>query len=164
MPSKACFTAVVAMGLLASPALADKPAKRPASAAQAAIAGAGYLSATEREAVAFRKLQTELMVAALACKGGDHRASYNAFVVRFRPTLKANANILKRVFTRAYGKRAKRKLDDFMTALANEASMQSITRGRYCQTAGQRLATLLRANPNVPAAGLLQLAERAGTF
>ena len=75
------------------------------------------------QALQVRVLQTELMVAALSCQQQD---PYNAFVIRFQPTLAVHGKALKSFFKRIYGGSATAQLDDFVTRLANEASLRGM--------------------------------------
>ncbi len=120
------------------------------------VAGIGYLSPKEREAINFRLLQTELMVAALSCGRDDFKSKYNTFVVRFRPALRHNGRALRAIFRRAYGHNGKRRLDKYVTRLANEASVRSMENASFCETAGRKLNAVLRARQAETARGLLR--------
>ena len=120
------------------------------------VASIGYLSPREREAINFRRLQTELMVAALSCGRDDFRSKYNTFVIRFRPALRSNGRTLKAIFKRTYGHRGKRRLDSYVTKLANEASVRSMENAAFCETAGRKFDAVLRARSTETARGLLQ--------
>jgi hypothetical protein len=119
----------------------------------------GALSKQEKEAMAFRHLQTELMVAALSCGRQEYRNKYNTFVVRYRPALKRNGSILKTIFKRNYGQKSKRRLDRYVTQLANDVSVRSMERAEFCQVAGQKFNAVLRASSKATAGRLLQAAE-----
>jgi hypothetical protein len=123
------------------------------------VASIGYLTTLEKEAVAFRYLQTELMVAALSCGRQEYRAKYNTFVIRYRPALKRNGRALRAIFKRNYGSAGKRRLDDYVTRLANEASMRSMRRGDFCTLAGNKLDAVLTASRSATQQGLLQRAQ-----
>jgi hypothetical protein len=122
----------------------------------AEVASIGYLSPREREAMSFRRLQTELMVAALSCGRHDFRSKYNTFVVRFRPALRSNGRTLKAIFKRTYGHRGTRRLDAYVTKLANEASVRSMENAAFCETAGRKFDAVLRARSTETARGLLR--------
>lgn len=109
---------------------------------QAVALAVNTASPEEAEAVAFRKLQSELMVATLSCKSPRMTSHYNAFVVRFRAELRANARILKALFHREHGAQAQRRLDAFMTGLANKASLDSMGDTHFCAKADARLEAL----------------------
>lgn len=88
--------------------------------------------ATPKEEVALemRVLQSELMVAALTCQQRD---SYNAFAIKFRNDIKKHGKVLRGFFKRHYGSRSKKRLDRFVTRVANESSQRSMqAAGSYC--------------------------------
>jgi hypothetical protein len=120
-------------------------------------------SATERvdEAIAFRRLQSELMVAALACRDARHKAHYNTFVTHFRPMLADNARVLKSHFRRLHGPMAQKRLDSLITGLANEASLDSMGNPRFCINALERFEAVNNAGHNQTAAVILEEAELA---
>ncbi len=109
-------------GTLALPAAAETPQDNPA--------------------VHTRKLQTELMVAALYC---SQHARYNAFVRRFEGELVASGRQLRAMFIDLHGsKRGTAQLDTFLTKMANEESQRRIRVGaRYCTEARQLFAQVL---------------------
>lgn len=120
--------AVVAAALCAAPA---------AEAACARPAELGGLQA--------RVLQTELMVAALSCGEADR---YNAFVKRFRDELVDESKHMQRFFARMYGGGAKRELNSFVTALANNSSQRSLNEAAtFCPQAAALLDEALRLDP-----------------
>lgn len=84
-------------------------------------------------AVRTKTLQTELMVAALRCDGNQR---YNTFVHKFEQDLVVQGVRLRGYFKRAYGASAERRLNRFVTFLANSASLRSLDVGRnYCASA-----------------------------
>ncbi len=84
----------------------------------------------DQTAVRTKTLQTELMVAALRCDS-SHR--YNAFVRKFERDLVAQGTQLKSYFKRVYGADSKRRINRFVTFLANSASLRSLDAGdKYC--------------------------------
>lgn len=87
------------------------------------LAQAGSCTPAQTSAFAIKTLQTNLMVAALAC---GERAGYNAFISKFRPHLAPQGAALKAAFTSAYGNGGTRRLDAFVTGLANSASQSHI--------------------------------------
>lgn len=115
----------------------------------------GPVSAEEVEAFDFRRLQSELMVAALACNDARHRAEYNTFVQRFRPALSENARVLKAFFGRTHGAKAQGKLDDFITRLANDASLASMGDARFCVNALIRFRDINRVVEGQTASAIL---------
>lgn len=91
------------------------------------------MSPAEASAIHVRVLQSDLMVAALLC---DQKPRYNRFVQEFQPELIRHGQTLKAYFQRAHGKSGTRRLNSFITVLANEASQRSITLGGdYCPIA-----------------------------
>lgn len=99
-------------------------------------------STTETRAIAFRKLQSELMVATLSCNDKRLTAHYNTFVMRYRADLRKNAKILKALFRREHGARGQRMLDNFITGLANQASLDSMEDANFCAKALARFEAL----------------------
>ncbi len=89
-------------------------------------------------------LQSELMVAALACRDSNPElgmvAQYNDFVHRLSDRLVSHSKVLQAHFQKAFGADGRRRLEAFVTALANDASKRSMTSVGYCQSA----ATLFR--------------------
>ena len=105
----------------------------PGTAAQAApCTGAG--KPTEADiSIEVRRLQTNLMVAALSCGARD---DYNEFVVAHRSTLQKYGKTIRAEFRRRYGKSGASKLNQFVTRLANEASARSnADRENFCAEA-----------------------------
>lgn len=81
-----------------------------------------------------RRLQSELMVAALGC---GHRSQYNAFARSYRSDLKRNGKRLKSHF------QSEHALNRYVTALANEASMAMAANADYCEQTGLAFDYLL---------------------
>jgi hypothetical protein len=80
-----------------------------------------------------RRLQTNLMVAALSCGA---RNDYNDFVIAYRPSLQKYGKEIRTEFRRRYGKAGNAKLNQFVTRLANEASARSnADRENFCAEA-----------------------------
>lgn len=80
-----------------------------------------------------RRLQTNLMVAALTCGA---RGDYNEFVVTHRSSLQKYGKAIRAEFRRRYGKEGDSKLNQFVTRLANEASARSnADRENFCADA-----------------------------
>ena len=119
----------------------------------------GALNAIEAEAFAFRRLQSELMVAALSCRDSRHHKHYNTFVKRFRPALKTNARVLKAYFNRLHGPMATRKLDDYITQLANEASLASMGDANFCANALRRFEAINRIDADQTAGMIVEEAD-----
>lgn len=88
---------------------------------------------TEKAAIDARLLQTEMMVAALAC---DLRPRYNSAMRTFQNELIGHGKVLRSIFNRNHGASSQRQLDKYITQLANDASARSnYDRRTYCQTA-----------------------------
>ena len=86
-------------------------------------------------AVNIRVMQSEMMVAALAC---DQAADYNAMVRKFQPDLVAGGAALKQMFRSAYGASAEHHLGRFVTVLANDAAQRSATeQAAFCTEASR---------------------------
>jgi hypothetical protein len=102
-----------------------------------AVAAACYTQA-EATAVQVRMLQSELMVGALACRDSNPElgmiGQYNEFVRRVSDRLVSHSKILQARFQKTFGAEGHRRLEAFVTALANDASKRSMTAG-YCQNA-----------------------------
>ncbi len=101
----------------------------------AAAKGSVCAKSPELAALEARVLQTELMVGALTC-GQSQR--YNAFVRSYQTDLVEYSKTLRSLFSRAYGGGGKRKLNTFVTKLANDSSQRSNSaRQGYCILAGE---------------------------
>ena len=86
-------------------------------------------------AVNVRVMQSELMVAALAC---DQAADYNAVVRKFQSDLTAGGTTIKQMFRAAYGASAEHHLGRFVTVLANDAAQRSATeQAGFCAAAAR---------------------------
>jgi hypothetical protein len=98
----------------------------------AAIAGPAIaqscLQPAERTAFEVRALQSQLMVAALACNRDNE---YNAFVRKFQGDLAASYRGIQGHFRRTAGSGHQRALDSFITTLANEQSQDGIRAGSH---------------------------------
>lgn len=95
----------------------------------------------EEDAFRIRQFHIELMVAALKC-GNDFygiRDRYGRYVKAHGGTLSVNARDLRDYFNRSYGRDSSRQFDQFITRLANDASVRSQGVATYCQDAGKRL-------------------------
>ena len=80
-----------------------------------------------------RRLQTNMMVAALACGA---RSDYNEFVITHRSSLQKYGQAIRTEFRRRYGKAGDNRLNQFVTRLANEASARSnADRENFCAEA-----------------------------
>ncbi len=84
----------------------------------------------EHTAFNLRTLQSQLMVAALACNGD---AEYNNFVRRFQGDLAGAYREIQGYFRRTAGGSHQRALDGFITTLANSHSEDGIRQGsNFC--------------------------------
>jgi hypothetical protein len=109
-------------------------------AAPAALA-ADCADTVEQAALQTRAVQTEFMVAALACGQSEY---YNAFVLKFQPQLIREGKNLQAYFERLHGATGTKRLNTFVTQLANLASERSIAdRGQFCTTARDRMSEAL---------------------
>jgi hypothetical protein len=107
----------------------------PATTVQAVpCATAGAAQPTQADiSIEVRRLQTNLMVAALTCSA---REDYNEFVVTHRSSLQKYGKTIRAEFRRRYGKEGDSKLNQFVTRLANEASARSnADRENFCAEA-----------------------------
>ncbi len=92
-----------------------------------------------------RSLQTELMVAALTCQ---IRPEYNAFVSRFKSTLVRNGKVLRSYYSLNFGDESKKRLNAYVTQLANKTSERTIdARGAYCDEAKDLYSVVLDTEP-----------------
>lgn len=88
-------------------------------------------SLQEQEAMAVRAFQSQLMVAAVACNQAD---AYNRFANKYQSIVSAQGNNLKAHFQRAYGGSGEKKLNDFITELANAWSQVHLAdMASYCR-------------------------------
>ena len=78
---------------------------------------------------------------------------------RFRPALRDNARVLKAYFRRLYGSAGKRKLDDFITRLANEASLDSMGQPHFCANSLARFEAINHADQDQTAGMIVEDAE-----
>ena len=92
------------------------------------IASAACLQPAEKTAFDIRALQSQLMVAALACGQQD---DYNAFMRKFPNDLAAAFRGVAGHFRRTGGSQHQRQLDQYITNLANGQSQLSIARGSF---------------------------------
>lgn len=119
-----------------------------------ALAASGCASGPVAEALQVRALNSRLMVAALACEAQD---DYNAFVERFDGVLARSGRKVADWFGPRGGRRA---LNDYVTSLANKASLDSLG-DRYAFCAGA-LSIMAKAR-TMDDAGLLELSRSRPT-
>lgn len=105
--------------------------------APVAVQAADCYTPAETSAVEVRMLQSELMVAALACRDSNPElgmiAGYNEFVHRLSGRLVQNSKLLQAHFKKAYGSSGERRFEAFETELANAASKRSMASSSYCE-------------------------------
>ena len=89
-----------------------------------------------------RVMQSELMVAALACSSS---ANYNAFVSRYKNELTNYGKTMQDLFKRVHGGNAFSQINSFVTRVANEASLKMAQNTHFCEDAGQMFETLLQS-------------------
>lgn len=107
---------------------------------------ASCLSNAERAAAQTRRLQTELMVAALTCRtvpGRDFTGHYNKFVQKHSDRLVGNSKVLQAYFRQNFGSQHSKQMDIFITALANDVSQRSMTQPSYCEDAATLFSEVL---------------------
>jgi len=110
----------------------------PAEAVPCPATGAAQLTQGDIS-IEVRRLQTNLMVAALSCGARD---SYNNFIVTHRPSLQKYGKAIRIEFRRRYGKEGSKRLNRFITRLANEASARSnADRAAFCADATAKFET-----------------------
>lgn len=100
-------------------------------------ADAARLSGEEQTAFHVRKIQTELMVAALSCKHRFYRNQYDNFVLTYQSQLVNYGGVLRRYFARRYGAGSTGRLDKYITAIANQASLRSMTVPEFCSISAE---------------------------
>jgi hypothetical protein len=106
-----------------------------------------------------RVVQTELMVAALAC---NNHQLYNEFVTRYRSDLIKQGQSLREMFDRRHGRSGTTHMNALVTRLANEASQRSVTqRYGFCQQSRMLFAKALE-NGNANLSDLIEVAAEQG--
>ena len=79
----------------------------------------------------------------------------------FRPALRTNAQVLKAYFKRLHGPMALRRLDDFITGLANEASLASMGDANFCVNALARFEAVNHTDQDQTASVIVEEADLA---
>lgn len=102
-------------------------------------------SLAEQQAFKVRALQNELMVAALAC---NKKSLYNSFMNKFKGDLAARGILIKNYFITNYPKDGTRRLNTFITQLANEASKHSLgnSEDEFCNATHNLFDEVLETN------------------
>jgi hypothetical protein len=91
----------------------------------------GCLQPAERTAFDLRALQSQLMVAALACGQQDE---YNRFVTANQSSLGGAFKQVTTHFRRVHGAQGQKQLDNYITNLANAQSQDGIRQGtQFCR-------------------------------
>jgi len=90
------------------------------------LSPSGCVPADTKAAFQVTALKSQLMVAALSCR---QDSQYNGFIERNRPALVAHDKALQQWFQRTYGRQGQRRMDDFITSLANAQSQEGIRQG-----------------------------------
>jgi hypothetical protein len=120
-------------------------------AAPAVEAATRCATTQERTAIRVRAMQTELMVAALSCRavpGRDFTAQYNTFIQRHGERLVNHGRVLQSYFQSRYGEQSRKKLDAFITALANDASRRSMNSVTFCDESVQLFQEVMDIDRN----------------
>ncbi|MDD3446299.1 MAG: hypothetical protein PHS60_12865 [Zavarzinia sp.] len=115
-----------------------------------AVAPQGCRKPAEMAADDVRRLQTELMVAALRCHKDEKLKiadKYNAFVRKFSDEMVSQTKTLQVLFRREYGGSHMRRFDTYVTALANEISQRSQRTAGYCQKVADLLDLVNAVKP-----------------
>jgi hypothetical protein len=86
------------------------------------------VQSAERTAFEVRALQSQLMVAALAC---NRDSEYNAFVRKFQGDLTSAYRGMQGHYRRTAGRAHEREMDGFITQLANAQSQDGIRAGSH---------------------------------
>lgn len=106
------------------------------------------LQPAERTGIEVRALQSQLMVAALAC---NKTSDYNAFVTRYQRDLGEAYKAVTSHFKRVHGAvQGQKQLDIFITQLANAQSQDGIDQGStFCQNVTPLFQQSLAQNTNM---------------
>ena len=88
-----------------------------------AQASGACANSVEMAALNSRVLQSDLMVAALACQ---QKTQYNAFVRKYQSELVDRGETLQGYFKRVHGGSSTQQLNRFVTSLANDSSQHSL--------------------------------------
>ncbi|MBM3558940.1 MAG: hypothetical protein FJX53_03440 [Alphaproteobacteria bacterium] len=145
--SQACKAGLASLltgaALLAGSAVAATPAKTvPPTTAELAV-------------INVRALQSDLMVAALAC---DRQLQYHTAVARHVEELARTSRILREMFERSYGDAADTELDRYVTLLANWSSQRGMREGdAFCRMADSLFDAVMRLDGESLAAFLARM-------
>jgi hypothetical protein len=100
--------------------------------AMIACAGAALsacITPRERQAYEVYALRTEVLVGAQSCRMTDR---FNIFATKFTRELTAEGRELRSHYLKTYGKGGDKKLDDFVTQIANSSFVQGSGGGDLC--------------------------------
>ncbi|MDB2414233.1 hypothetical protein N9W34_00500 [Rickettsiales bacterium] len=102
----------------------------------------------ESQALDFRALQSNMMVAALSC---DQQKNYNRFMIKYKNNLITGSEDIKSYFKRKYGFSYERELNRFVTDLANKATQFSMNKNSdtYCQQVSAMFKDLIDMEENM---------------
>ena len=115
-----------------------------AAGGSSAWAASACATAEDEATLNARVLQTELMVAALAC-GEQQR--YNAFVNAFKSELSQRGQLLRAYFKRVHGSSGEKRMNAFVTKLANDAAQRTANGPQAYCAATARLFNEVLASP-----------------
>lgn len=109
--------------------------------------GGSCATPQEKAALNTRVLQSEMMIAALSCSAYN---DYNSFVTKYRSQLLQHSENLRTYFQRNYGENSHKRLNAFVTKLANSASQKSLNDSymEYCTNIYGFFDALLSHNVN----------------
>lgn len=118
----------------------------PVSVTLPAHAAPKCANASEISAINMRVLQSDLMVAALAC---NQKESYNQFVKKFKTELVSRSDSMQHYFQRVHGGKAANQLNRFVTSLANDSSQTSLNANEadFCRAASALFSQVMAAKP-----------------
>jgi hypothetical protein len=100
--------------------------------AMIACAGAALsacITPRERQAYEVYALRTEVLVGAQSCRMTDR---FNIFATKFTRELTAEGRELRSHYLKTYGKGGDKKLDDFVTQIANSSFVEGSGGGDLC--------------------------------
>jgi len=123
------------------------------------------LQPAERTAFHVKVLQNDLMVAALSCRdvpGFDYRGAYNAFMQRHGTGVARHIATLQGYFRATYGGQWQNRFDQFVAAIANEASRQSMSNVGFCAESVQVMQWAIQITPETLAPSADMFAQSRG--
>lgn len=124
------------------------------------------LQPAERNAVAVKMLQTDLLVTMISCRNvpglEGFVGQYNNWTSRNQARLNSNTGLLREYFRRAYGGQGGARYDNFATAAMNEASRQSNINPSFCRDSVQVFQWAMGVDPAQIEAAAVTFAESRG--